>query len=740
MSTATSTMPAEIVAIAARGWRLFPVEPKGKKPLLQHWPEVASNSLEQIEAWGQLYQSCNWGLLTGHGLVVIDIDGSEGRAAVLDLELQELKFPDTLTVRTGRADGGEHRYYHVPAGVCVRNNNTGKIGPHIDVRGEGGYVVAPPSVHSSGSRYTYVDLSVPVAELPVWAIERLNIETSICPAPVHTGQQTVGQGSRTNMLVSLAGTMLRRGMSAAAISAALLAENTARCSPPLTEDKVRALACDIVQRYPSGHVTSAEWPKPEPFGSERPPVPAFDPELLPDALRPWCIDIAERMQVPLDYPAVTAVAAMGAAVMRRACIQPKALDATWTECPNLWGAIVGPPGTMKSPVIAAVSAPIRNVEALWNVEFESEVAATRDAKHLAELKERAWEQQYIAASKRGGELPIQPDTSMPEPRRKRLLTSDATFECLHEILAENPAGIACWRDELAGWLASLERQGRETERTFYLEGWSGQSGYTLDRIGRGSIRVEHCCLSVFGGIQPDRLRGYLSDALAGGPSNDGLIQRFGLLVWPDFDGEWTYIDRMHDATAQHIAEAVYQRLLHLDVDNPLRLKFSPDAQQMFVAWLTASERKVRSMDTMPAMQGHLAKYRKLMPALSLLFSLADGHTDAVPLQSAQRAAGWCEYLEPHARRVYASKLAPELAAAHTLARKLTAGWCSEEGFLTLRDVYRPQWMGLTSPDEARAALQVLCEYGWVRKEQIASNGPGRPSEIYRINPKIAEIE
>jgi putative DNA primase/helicase len=444
------------------------------------------------------------------------------------------------------------------------------------------------------------------------------------------------------------------------------------------------------------------------------------------------------MQVPLDFPAVASVAALGASVMRRAEIQPKTNDTSWTEHPNLWGAIVAPPGMMKSPTIDAATAPLRRVESLWRSEYESELAKAKASNALAELKVRAWEQQCVAALKKGGELPIQPDDSGREPRQKRVITSDATFESLHQILADNPAGIACWRDELTGWLASLERSGREAERAFFLEGWSGHSGFTIDRIGRGSVHVEHCCVSVFGGIQPARLRSYLADALKDGPSNDGLIQRFQLLVWPDFDGEWRYIDRLPNKNAQQRAESIYRSLLELNTDSPMRLKFASDAQQMFIAWLAALEAKIRSDDTPPVLQAHLAKYRKLMPALSLLFALADAHTDTVPLESARRAAAWCEYLEPHARRVYAFRLAPEQAAAQTLSRKLQSGWPQTGESFTLRDVYRPQWAGLTSPDEARAALGVLCQYGWTRKVQ-QPDGNGRPSEVYKINPKIVEV-
>jgi hypothetical protein len=137
------------------------------------------------------------------------------------------------------------------------------------------------------------------------------------------------------------------------------------------------------------------------------------------------------------------------------------------------------------------------------------------------------------------------------------------------------------------------------------------------------------------------------------------------------------------------------------------------------------------------MQAHLAKYRSLMPALSLLFALADGHEDEIPLRNAQQAAAWCDYLRPHAARVYSAQLTPERAAAAVLAKRLQDGWKRDEASFNLRDVYRSAWSGLSTPNEARQALDVLDDAGWVRK-QSTTPGPsgGRPGELWNINPKI----
>jgi hypothetical protein len=247
-------IPPEVRAAAGRGWRLFPVEARGKLPLIKGWPEAATSDIAQLETWAHQYPACNWGLATGtgSGVVVIDVDGAEGRAALADLERQGFTLPVTLTVTTGRTDGGEHRYYRQPSGVDIRNDQSGKIGAQVDVRGTGGFVVCPPSVHASGKQYRFIDPNAPVADLPGWVIKRLTVRPPMTIATAQTSPQPVGRGSRTNTLVSLAGTMQRRGMSLKAIEAALLAENAAKCAPPLPEAKVKNIAADIVKRYPAG--------------------------------------------------------------------------------------------------------------------------------------------------------------------------------------------------------------------------------------------------------------------------------------------------------------------------------------------------------------------------------------------------------------------------------------------------------------------------------------------------------
>src|SRR4029077_6763500 len=160
------------------------------------------------------------------------------------------------------------------------------------------------------------------------------------------------------------------------------------------------------------------------------------------------------------------------------------------------------------------------------------------------------------------------------PLCTRYLVNEATVEKVHIILQENPQGILYLRDELSGWMAQLDQRGRERDRAFFLETWDGDSDFTFDRLGRGTVYASHLCLSVFGGLQPARLQRYLADAVTGGGGDDGFMQRFQLLVWPDVQPNWEEIDRLPDTAAESRVEQILDRLLQISAEDPFRARFS----------------------------------------------------------------------------------------------------------------------------------------------------------------------
>lgn len=243
-----------VLGSSARGWRLFPCRPRDKTPLVREWQHVATTTPEQIRAWYAEYPGCNWGVACGaeSGVWVLDVDGPNGEASLKALVERHGSLPAGLTVRTGK---GLHLYFAWPAIVELRNSAS-KIGDGLDVRGEGGYVLAPGSVHPSGAIYA-VAKDGPVPAAPEWLVEM-----AMSPAPLSAitsedgGADAIAEGKRNAALSSLAGTMRNRGMSAAAIEAALLAENASRCRPPLPEGEVRAIAQSVSRYDPQPRLTA----------------------------------------------------------------------------------------------------------------------------------------------------------------------------------------------------------------------------------------------------------------------------------------------------------------------------------------------------------------------------------------------------------------------------------------------------------------------------------------------------
>ena len=296
-------------------------------------------------------------------------------------------------------------------------------------------------------------------------------------------------------------------------------------------------------------------------------MPAFDAEtLLPESLRAWIVDEAERMPCPPDFIAATVLVALGSIVGARCAMKPKARD-SWLIVPNLWGGIVGDPSAKKSPALGAALKPL---DRLIAKALEAHTVAQADyetEKVVFDAHQDAIEERIKEAAKKPSkgdpasiakELRTHGEQAPDAPTLRRYKTNDSTMEKLGELLRENPAGLLVLRDELVGLIATWDREGREGERAFFLEAWNGNQSFDTDRIGRGHISIPNLCASIFGGIQPDKLTVYLEQA-AHALANDGMLQRFQLLVYPD-PRPWEWRDRAPDKAARDAAFAVFEAL------------------------------------------------------------------------------------------------------------------------------------------------------------------------------------
>ena len=334
-----------------------------------------------------------------------------------------------------------------------------------------------------------------------------------------------------------------------------------------------------------------------------------------------------------------------------------------------------------------------------------------------------------------------------EPAVRRFIVNDATVEKLGELMQQNPWGTMSYRDELYGLLTGLDKQGQEGSRAFYLQSYDGNQGYTFDRIMRGTVHIPRVCLAMIGGIQPGRIQEYVRGAVAGGSADDGLLQRFGLTVWPDVTGDYVHVDQWPDTPAKQTAYAVFERLAGLEAASdtePKVWRFDDAAQALFVEWLVPFEIEIRGDDLHPAMVSHLSKYRKLIPALALVFALIDTPDSGGVIREGEliRALAWGEYLRTHANRLYAAAVIPETTDAVTLLSKIKGGKLVDRHGVIL-DSFTPRivsqkcWAGLGTPDAVRKAADVLADFDYLRRDLVPTGATGgRPSDRYTINPAV----
>jgi len=448
------------------------------------------------------------------------------------------------------------------------------------------------------------------------------------------------------------------------------------------------------------------------------------------------------MSVPLDFVGVCALAVLAGVVNRRAFVYPKQLDKEWREALAVSGAVVAASGKMKTPTWKTFTNILLEAEYDWRTEYQSRLCIYKSELKAYEDAERFKKKEKNTKddSEAGPLFTPAPSKAVAKPADlapcRRLMLNDSTPEMMHQLMTENPEGMFVYRDELASWVAELDKEGREVERGMYLAAMNGNDGYAVDRIGRGSVFATMSA-SLFGGFQPDLLINFLSDSRN---VSDGMIARFGLLCWPD-TVTIPRVDRSADEQAKDRFRKVIRTLAELKAETVF-LHFAPDAQNRFNDWYDVHDRKVNQEEN-PGKQSHLSKYRGLLPKLAGLLQLADivdsvsslEGNHLIDLEHLNRAIGLLAYLERHMNRVYASIRTPEQKAVETLAKHLRKGDL-KNGFSS-RDIKRKGWEHLSDSGNTESALESLEELIWLRPmQQAKSSNGGRPTPRWEINPAL----
>lgn len=233
---------------AEQGWQSFPIKERDKTPIVK-WADVATTEENMLVGWWDTMPEANIAIACGKrsGIVVLDVDAGHGGYESLTVLFEKFgPLPTTPVSKTG--SGGEHIFFKHP-GIEIRNS-AGKLGKGLDIRGDGGYVVAPPSVHPNGNVYEWEvrPSETPLADMPEWMIELLREKN---PQPqAKTESEEIIMGERNNYLTQLAGSMRRKGFTEDGIFAALQVQNRQKCSPPLADGELWQISRSVSRYEP----------------------------------------------------------------------------------------------------------------------------------------------------------------------------------------------------------------------------------------------------------------------------------------------------------------------------------------------------------------------------------------------------------------------------------------------------------------------------------------------------------
>ena len=266
--TTESDLARTAIEYAGRGWSVIPLHSPSKHgcscgrtdcsspakhPRTAHGLKDASCDAQRIREWWAQWPDANIGILTGpeSGFLVLDIDGEQGLQTLNDFEGKGWRLPATYGTFTGR---GRHLYFECPPALRRFRSSAGKVGPGLDVRAGGGYVVAPPSHHSTGDPIRWLDPAAPIQAVPQWLLKLL--ETISTPAqqrePIPASEIGVlTEGRRNDGLFRFACSLRRKGSIGEEIESALRAANTRRCRPPLPDTEIRTIAASAAN-FPIG--------------------------------------------------------------------------------------------------------------------------------------------------------------------------------------------------------------------------------------------------------------------------------------------------------------------------------------------------------------------------------------------------------------------------------------------------------------------------------------------------------
>ncbi len=507
-------------------------------------------------------------------------------------------------------------------------------------------------------------------------------------------------------------------------------------------DKIERLAAATEPLKPKA-ATASTTPATPSTSSKSSPIEAYKPfpvDALPEPLASFVAETAEAIGCDPAYVALPLVVAAGAAIGTTRRLE---LKYQYETPAILWSVIVGESGTSKSPALRSVLEHVRDRERRLREEHAVE-RREYDAAVEAYEKERAG---WRSDKKSGGQPPERP----AEPVGRRALVSDTTVEALALKLADNPRGLLLARDELAGWLNSLDRyankSGSGSDESFYLSAYNGEQHAVDRRTGdRREIYVSQAALWITGSIQPT----ILQRALGTTRRESGLMARLLVVAPPPLPAKWS--EREVSPLTRRACHDVLDRLYELEPDADAEgrersrlVRLTADAKKAFVAW--HDEHAEEAVELSEEEKAAWSKFRDTSVRFALIIHevrLAAGEAvdpdfvDAVSMDRAIRLVEWQKY---ETRRVYALLAESEIERAVRQADdRLAAFVIAHGGRVAVRDVIAGV-RSIADADAAEEALQRLVDAGRGRWDtKPTTDQGGRPGRLFVLTLEAASAQ
>ncbi len=712
--TTTTTLRDAALDYARRGWPVFPIRWRdaetgmcscrsvecknvAKHPLTPHGFKDATTNVNVIERWWDRWPEANVGVPTGQAIRawVLDVDGEGGSRSLTALETELGALPETLEAQTG--SGGRHLFFALPTDRAIGNRQATNKRTGIDVRGEGGYVIAPPSLHRSGRRYewplgpggkiavapkAWLDFVAPLKPaLAPWErvapssphrppplppslvrtpiVDRAKLYLSECDPAIQ------GQGGHNALLWAARALVVGFELSDETAISLLWSDYNPRCRPPWdasNETERRDFERKVSQARATPSEKKPGWLLDElglRSSAQALASIARGQQLAQGLLaahaakavaNPEPIDLSEPEQQELPqvlsrrpFPLEAFPAPIGEFI--RAVAESHVVDPSMCGLPALGVAGAAMGGAWRLQLKGRFLVP----PALWVA-----IVANSGTNKSGPLRE------IVAPLRKNLTVDQIPDP-MLNPQGQAVV-SDATLEAVVVRLRDAPRGLLVFRDELAGWVKGFNayRKGGGADEAAWLEFWGGGE-YTVDRkTAVERIHSDAALAGVLGGIQPK----VLVDCFDPAKFASGLVPRILITCPPQTEMFWSEAEVDPAAEARWHSAITWLRttpFVALDANAgrylPRVARFSTEARACYAAFHNAMELEIHQTTDENA-RAFISKARLQAARLALIhhgLRLACEDRDLtrdVGLASVEAAALWARWCLEEQIRVY----------------------------------------------------------------------------------------